>query len=54
MTKQEKIQLLFFAAAAVWGLLIFYLSSIPDLQSSLPGWQDLILRKLAHIFVFFF
>ena len=53
MTKQEKIQLLFFAAAAVWGLLIFYLSSIPDLQSSLPGWQDLILRKLAHIFVFF-
>ncbi len=53
MTKQEKTQILFFIAAAVWGLLIFYLSSIPNLQSALPSWQDFILRKLAHIFVFF-
>lgn len=53
MTKHEKTQILFFIAAAVWGLLIFYLSSIPNLQSALPSWQDMILRKAAHIFVFF-
>lgn len=31
-----------------WMGLIFYLSSIPDLRSSLPGSWDLILRKFAH------
>lgn len=28
---------------------IFYLSSIPDLQSGLPSNFDLVLRKLAHM-----
>ncbi len=49
LTQQRFLYLL---AATVWGALIFYLSSIPDLASGLPGLQDLILRKLAHIFVF--
>ncbi len=31
----------------IWAGLIFYLSSIPDLNSGLGYW-DLILRKLAH------
>jgi VanZ family protein len=53
MKRHQKTQILFFIAAVVWGLLIFYLSSIPNLQSALPSWQDMILRKLAHIFVFF-
>ncbi|MFA6391622.1 MAG: VanZ family protein [Patescibacteria group bacterium] len=29
--------------------LIFYLSSIPDLQSGLPNTFDLVLRKIAHM-----
>ncbi|MFA6272444.1 MAG: VanZ family protein [Patescibacteria group bacterium] len=28
---------------------IFYLSSIPDLQSGLPSTFDLVLRKIAHM-----
>jgi VanZ family protein len=32
---------------AVWAVLIFALSSIPDLGTGLGGW-DLALRKLAH------
>jgi len=31
----------------VWAALIFALSSVPDLNSGLGGW-DLVLRKLAH------
>lgn len=46
-------RLLYLTATILWAGLIFYLSSIPDLRSGLPTWQDLILRKLAHIFVFF-
>lgn len=34
-----------------WAGLIFYLSSIPSLSSSL-GLADLVLRKLAHMFEF--
>lgn len=32
----------------VWAAFIFYLSSIPDLRSSLPDFWDLVLRKFAH------
>lgn len=46
-------RLLYLLATILWAGLIFYLSSIPDLSSGLPTWQDLILRKVAHIFVFF-
>lgn len=46
-------RLLYLLATILWAGLIFYLSSIPDLRSGLPTWQDLILRKAAHIFVFF-
>jgi len=35
-----------------WMGLIFFLSSIPDLKTSLPTIWDLILRKIAHIFEF--
>lgn len=33
----------------LWMGVIFYFSSIPDLASGLPHWQDMILRKSAHI-----
>lgn len=52
MTKSQRIQLLYLLGAALWGCLIFYLSSLPDLKSALPSWQDFILRKIAHISVF--
>lgn len=32
----------------MWVILIFWLSSIPDLKSGLPTVWDLILRKIAH------
>jgi len=51
-TKQKK-QFLFLLLAALWGYFIFYLSNTPDLASDLPYQYDFILRKLAHIFVFF-
>jgi len=53
LNRKERKQLIYLLLAIFWGLFIFYLSSIPDLKSSLPSWQDFILRKLAHIFVFF-
>lgn len=31
-----------------WMGLIFFLSSFHKLQSDLPGWQDYVLRKIAH------
>lgn len=46
-------RLLYLLATILWAGMIFYLSAIPDLNSGLPTWQDLILRKVAHIFVFF-
>jgi len=33
----------------IWAGLIFYLSSIPDLKTSLETFWDTILRKTAHI-----
>ncbi len=33
----------------IWMGLIFFLSSIPDLQSGLEKTYDLILRKIAHL-----
>lgn len=32
----------------LWMGLIFFLSSFHKLQSDLPGWQDYVLRKIAH------
>ncbi|OGY91713.1 MAG: hypothetical protein A3B31_02250 [Candidatus Komeilibacteria bacterium RIFCSPLOWO2_01_FULL_53_11] len=34
--------------AILWMALIFYLSSIPDLRSSLPTFWDYLARKTAH------
>ncbi|MBT4849687.1 VanZ family protein [Candidatus Parcubacteria bacterium] len=50
--KRQLYQLLFLLAAALWGGLIFYLSSIPDLSSGLSSTYDFVLRKGAHVFVF--
>ena len=52
MHKRQKQQIIFFVLAILWGLLIFYLSSTPDLSSGLPSMYDLILRKGAHVVVF--
>ena len=52
MNKKQSNQLLFLLATALWGYLIFYLSSTPDLSSGLPTIYDFVLRKFAHAFVF--
>jgi len=52
MTSKQKAQFLFLFLAAIWGIFIFYLSSVPDLASNLPREYDFILRKIAHISVF--
>ncbi len=52
ISKRELQQIFFFLLAVLWGYLIFYLSSRPDLNSGLPTLYDWILRKLAHITVF--
>lgn len=38
--------------ALIWGAIIYYFSSIPDLKSGFDSTIDLILRKGAHIFVY--
>ncbi|MFA5126932.1 MAG: VanZ family protein [Patescibacteria group bacterium] len=52
LNKQAKNQIIYFLLAVLWGCLIFYLSSQPDLKSGLPSAWDFILRKLAHLTVF--
>lgn len=41
--------IVFWILTVIWMAVIFYLSSIPDLASSLPSVWDTIFRKLAHI-----
>ena len=33
----------------MWCSVIYYLSSIPDLKSELPGRWDFVLRKISHM-----
>lgn len=40
---------MYIAASIVWMGVIFFLSSIPELRSSLPSWGDTIARKAAHV-----
>lgn len=51
--ENKKICIFYLVATIIWAGFIFYLSSIPDLASGLPTWQDMVLRKLAHVAVFF-
>jgi|GEM_PF-611575 len=53
LSTKQKQQLFFLLLAALWGVLIFYLSSVPDLKSGFPHSYDFVLRKFAHMFVFF-
>ena len=50
--ENKKARILYLIATVIWAGLIFYLSSIPELSSGLETWQDLILRKLAHVAVY--
>lgn len=43
----------YFVLAIIWGAIIYYFSSIPDLKSGFDSTIDLILRKGAHMFVYF-
>ncbi|MCD4760272.1 VanZ family protein [bacterium] len=52
ISKAQKNQLFYLVLTMLWGYFIFYLSSIPDLSSGLGTVYDLVLRKLAHIFVY--
>lgn len=49
MLRKNLRRVYFLVVAILWGYLIFWLSSVPDLSSGLPTIYDLILRKLAHI-----
>ncbi len=53
LSTKQKQQLFFLLLAALWGALIFYLSSVPDLKSGFPSSYDFVLRKFAHMGVFF-
>ncbi len=53
LSKKERKQLVYLGLSFIWGSLIFYLSSLSDLNSGFSFFYDFILRKLAHIFVFF-
>lgn len=44
----RRTRIAYILATLIWMGFIFYLSSIPDLKSSLPSLADFILRKLAH------
>lgn len=48
----QRRQLAFRIATVLWMGLIFYLSTIPDLKSSLPSVLDLVARKAAHFLEF--
>lgn len=52
MKRSDKEKFFFLVLAALWGALIFYLSSIPNLSSGLPSMYDFVLRKMAHVTVF--
>lgn len=40
--------IIFWLPSIVWMVIIYYLSSFHKLQASVVGWQDFIVRKLAH------
>ena len=42
-----------FVPALIWMVLIFYLSSIPNLKTDLETVYDMVLRKGAHMFEYF-
>ncbi len=48
----SKFNVKFFILAIIWAAMIYYFSSIPDLRSNFSGIVDLVLRKIAHIFVY--
>ena len=50
MTKRRQ-QIGLWLPVLLWAGLIFYMSSIPYLRIT-EAWYDIILRKLAHVFVF--
>ena len=41
--------LFYYLPPLLWAGVIFYFSSLSDLKSALPGFFDLILRKIAHM-----
>lgn len=50
----NKLKLIFnWFLVILWAGVIFYFSSLPDLKSELPGFWDLIFRKLAHMTEYF-
>ena len=53
MLEKLAINFKFLVLSLLWAGVIYYLSSIPDLKSDFGGLIDLILRKGAHIFVYF-
>ena len=53
MKKIDQKQLSYLTLSILWGSFIFYLSSIPNLNTGFPVFFDLLIRKFFHIFVFF-
>jgi VanZ family protein len=42
-------RIIYWLPALAWAGVIFFFSSLPSLQSNLPGQWDFYLRKMAHI-----
>jgi len=53
MKKIGKKQLSYLTLSILWGSFIFYLSSIPNLNTGFPIFFDLLIRKFLHVFIFF-
>lgn len=47
--EQQKNIVFYWLPVFLWCVLIYYLSSIPDLRSEFPNSIDYILRKISHI-----
>lgn len=52
MKRHNYHNLVYFCLSIVWGAMIYYFSSIPDLKSGLDDYSDLIFRKAGHIFIY--
>ena len=49
---KHRVITLYYLPPLLWAGIIFYFSSLPDLKSTLPGFFDLVLRKIAHMVEF--
>lgn len=49
---KTKLQLVYWLSVILWAYLIFYLSSLPIPVVSGVGWQEFVIKKSTHMFVY--